>query len=184
MSRVLIVLDMQNDFLTGALGTAEARAIVPNVMKKIGEYLNADEPIIFVQDTHRQGYVHTDEGKRMLVAHCIRGTDGWKIPDILNIPNCLHIEKHSPGYPYWDISGLVNADLDGVDEIELVGLHTNMAVIANALIIKAIFPEMDVVVDQSCCAGTTPELHKSAIDVMKSSYITVVGDTKAVTTLD
>ena len=167
--RTLIVVDMQNDFITGPLGTGESRAIVPKVKKKIEEYLERGDEIIFTQDTHSEDYLDTLEGKHLPVVHCVKGTDGWKIPEEINVPEAAHINKSQFGCVY--IGLYTNLDNK---EVEIVGLDTDICVISNALIIKAEFPDAEVFVDASCCAGSTPERHKAALEVMKSCQINVI----------
>lgn len=168
--KTLIVVDMQNDFVTGSLGTKEAQAIIPNVKKKIQEYVDRGNQIIFTQDTHYHNYLDTQEGKMLPVEHCIYETEGWKIVDGLEVPNCIHINKTSFGWDGWD-------DLN-YEEIELIGVCTDICVISNALILKAQFPEVKITVDASCCAGVTPEFHEAALKVMRSCQINVIGDEK------
>ena len=173
--KTLIVVDMQNDVITGPLGTPEARAIVPKVKTKIEEYRKRGENIIFTMDTHRSDYLHTLEGYKLPVEHCILDTSGWAIADELYehtyYGNADIVLKHSFGYPHWD---RWREELPG--NIELVGLCSDICVISNALILKSIFPETEITVDASCCAGTTPENHKAALQVMKSCQINVIGE--------
>lgn len=168
--KTLIVIDMQNDFIDGALGTKEAQAIVPNVKKKIEEYKARGDKIIFTRDTHKANYLETNEGKHLPVEHCIDGTKGWIIADDVNYPEYKHINKRTFGYKFWDY------EFDKVDDIELVGLCTDICVVSNALILKAQFPEIDITVDASCCAGVTPESHKAALTTMKMCQINVIGE--------
>ena len=176
MNRLLIVVNMQNDYIDGDAALPEAKALVPKVWKKLREYIDNDDPtdqIIYVRDTHREGYLNTDEGKHYPIKHCVRGTDGWQVVGDIDLPRNIHINKTAAGYPYWDINGLVEADINGVEQIELVGLYTDRDILANALIIKSIFPEIDVVVDRGCCIGSTQNLENMAVEIMKSCYITV-----------
>lgn len=168
--KTLIVIDMQNDFLTGSLGTKEAQAIVPNVKKKIQEYVNRGDQIIFTRDTHYSNYLETQEGKMLPVEHCIYDTEGWEIVDELEVMNCIYVNKTSFGWDGW-------LKLN-YEEIELIGVCTDICVISNALILKAQFPEVKITVDASCCAGVTPGLHEAALKVMKSCQINVIGDEK------
>lgn len=165
--KTLIVVDMQNDFITGSLGTKEAQAIVPNVKRKIQEYSNRGDRIIFTQDTHYSNYLDTQEGKMLPVEHCIYETEGWKIVDGLEVSNCIHVNKTSFGWSGW-------YELN-YKEIELIGVCTDICVISNALILKAQFPEIKITVDARCCAGVTPELHEAALKVMRSCQINVIG---------
>lgn len=169
--KVLIVVDMQNDFIDGALGTEEAVKIVPNVKKKIEEYEKNGSFIIFTQDTHGENYLDTSEGKRLPIPHCIKDTHGWEIADGLNANNHEIILKDTFGYWIWD-----GYSFENCESIEIVGLCTDICVVTNALSIKTYFPETPIKVDASCCAGTTPELHKAALEVMKSCQIDIVGE--------
>ena len=173
MNRTLIVIDMQNDFISGSLGTKEAQAIVPNVKKKIEEYKTRGDRIIFTRDTHYGNYLHTNEGKHLPVEHCIKNTDGWNISNELDTKDCGIIDKDTFGYIVWDLH-LAHEDVD--DEIEIVGLCTDICVVSNALIIKATLPEIKITVDASCCAGVTPESHKAALTTMKMCQINVIGE--------
>lgn len=168
MKKTLIVVDMQKDFIDGALGTKEAVAIVDNVKKKIAEYQAAGDEIIFTRDTHQADYLNTNEGKHLPVEHCIEGTDGWKIAEGLEVPGALYINKPTFGYLNW-------ADYK-LEEVEMVGLCTDICVVSNALIIKANFPEIKVTVDASCCAGVTPESHNAALTTMKMCQVEVIGE--------
>lgn len=168
MKKTLIVIDMQNDFIDGALGTPEAQAIVPNVKKKIEEYRARGDEIIFTKDTHFGNYLETNEGKHLPVKHCIMNTNGWQISDELNDDKYVHIHKESFGWRHW-------SDFD-LEEVELVGLCTDICVVSNALILKAQFPEINITVDASCCAGVTPESHKAALTTMKMCQINVIGE--------
>lgn len=168
MMKTLIVIDMQNDFINGALGTKEAEAIVENVRRKIAKYQAAGDKIIFTRDTHQSNYLETNEGKHLPVEHCIEGTDGWKIADGLEVPNAIYINKPSFGYMNWK-------DFD-LEEVEIVGLCTDICVVSNALIIKATYPEIKVSVDASCCAGVTPESHQAALSTMKMCQVEVMGE--------
>ena len=168
MGKTLIVVDMQNDFITGSLGTKEAQAIVLNVKKKIEEYKKNNNNIIFTRDTHYEDYLETNEGHNLPIKHCIYGTQGWEIPGILDSAKYYHINKPNFGWIHW--AGY------NFDEVELVGLCTDICVISNALIIKAAYPDANITVDASCCAGTTPDNHKAALTVMKSCQINVIGE--------
>ncbi len=168
MKKTLIVVDMQKDFIDGSLGTKEAVAIVDNVKKKIAAYQAAGCEIIFTRDTHQADYLSTNEGKHLPVEHCIEGTEGWKIAEGLEVPGAIYIDKPSFGYLNW-------ADYK-LEEVELVGLCTDICVVSNALIIKANYPEIKVTVDASCCAGVTPESHAAALTTMKMCQVEVIGE--------
>ncbi len=171
MKRALIVVDMQNDFVSGSLGSKMAEAIVDNVRKKINEYAGRGDMIVFTRDTHQEDYLDTQEGKNLPVEHCIAGTSGWEIYGGL-AESCVapvYIDKPSFGWNGWEKK--LN---DGFDELELVGLCTDICVVSNALIIKACFPEVKVTVDASCCAGVSEERHRAALLTMKACQVDVV----------
>lgn len=166
MKRTLIVVDMQNDFIDGALGTKEAVAIVDNVKNKIREYADRGDEIIFTRDTHHEDYMETNEGKHLPVPHCIKGTYGWEVADGLAVPGAIYIDKPSFGYTEWK-------DYD-LQYVEMVGLCTDICVVSNALMIKALYPEINVRVDARCCAGVTPESHEAALTTMTMCQVEVV----------
>ena len=168
MKKTLIVVDMQKDFIDGALGTKEAVAIVENVKKKIAQYQQNGDEIIFTRDTHQSDYLNTNEGKNLPVEHCIKGTDGWKIQEGLEVPGAIYIDKPTFGYLNWKEYNL--------EEVEMVGLCTDICVVSNALIIKATYPEIQVSVDASCCAGVTPESHTAALTTMKMCQVKVTDE--------
>lgn len=165
MKRTLIVVDMQNDFIDGSLGTKEAQAIVENVKKKIEQYRANGDEIIFTRDTHQADYLQTPEGKELPVEHCIEGTHGWEIAEGIDLPDCLHIDKPTFGWTKWNQYDF--------ETIELVGLCTDICVVSNALILNAYFPEAEISVDASCCAGVTPESHEAALTTMKMCQIQI-----------
>jgi Amidases related to nicotinamidase len=167
--KVLIVIDMQNDFIDGALGTAEAVAIVDKVRTKIQEYKERGDKIIFTRDTHHKNYLETNEGKHLPVVHCIEGTEGWEIRDGLYVEGADIIDKPSFGYTGWGKYGFTDQD-----EIELIGLCTDICVVSNALILKALYPETKVMVDPSCAAGVTPESHDAAVKTMQMCQVEMV----------
>ena len=175
MHKTLIVIDMQNDFVFGQLGTPEARAIIPKVQEKIKSVEHetgfANNMVYFTRDTHYGNYLATKEGKKLPVPHCIYSSDGWQIIDKLPTYGRRFIDKLSFGYDSWRS----DPDLHKADIIELCGVCTDICVISNALILKAMFPDKEIVVDASCCAGTTPANHKAALQVMKSCQITITG---------
>lgn len=165
MKKTLIVVDMQNDFIDMALGTPEAVAIVPKVREKIEAYRQKGDEIIFTRDTHEENYLDTPEGKKLPVKHCIRGTEGWQIAQGLYVDGCRIIDKPNFGWPHWDREVL--------EEVEIVGLCTDICVVSNALIIKATFPDAAIKVDSACCAGVTPESHLAALKTMQMCQIEV-----------
>ena len=172
MQNILLVIDMQNDFIDGALGTPEAVAIVPNVREKIR---NFDGTVLFTRDTHGENYMETQEGKNLPVPHCIRGTDGWQIrPELEELRVTEPIDKGTFGS---DELGKILRDLNDEDPIGIItviGLCTDICVISNALLAKAFLPEVPIEVDASCCAGVTPESHENALKAMASCQIRIV----------
>lgn len=170
--KILVVVDMQNDFIDGALGTKEAVAIVPNVVEKIKSY--DGEKIIFTRDTHEEDYMETQEGKNLPVPHCIRGTKGWELnPEIEALRKEDAIDK--PSFGSMELASYLKEQSD-IESIEFVGLCTDICVISNVMITKAALPEVPVIVDASCCAGVTPESHKNALEAMKMCQVKVVND--------
>ena len=172
MKKILIVVDMQNDFIDGALGTKEAVAIVPKVEEKIR---NFDGEVFFTRDTHETYYLETQEGKKLPVKHCIRDTEGWQIRKELDILRKTEpIDKETFGST--DLAGeLVTLNEDqGIESITLVGLCTDICVISNALLIKASLPEVPICVDATCCAGVTPESHENALKAMEACQIRII----------
>jgi len=170
--KTLIVIDMQKDFIDGSLGTKEAVGIVDNVKKKIEEYLKNGDEVIFTRDTHQENYMDTNEGRHLPVIHCIEETEGWEIrPELIDAVkksgsgNVTIINKPSFGYTGW-------GDFE-FEEIELVGLCTDICVVSNALILKALFPEIKISVDAAACAGVTPESHNAALTTMKMCQIEI-----------
>ncbi len=167
MSKALIVVDMQNDFVDGTLGTKEAGQIVPTVVNKVKSAIKNNECIIFTKDTHYSNYLSTSEGKKLPVEHCIKGSNGWEIIPQLKEYAVNVIEKNTFG------SVKLPEEVKNCDKIELVGLCTDICVISNALLLKAFFPEKDISVDVSCCAGVTPQSHNNAIEAMKMCQINI-----------
>lgn len=186
MKKILIVVDMQNDFVDAALGTKEAVAIVPAVIRKIKSYQG--ELVIATRDTHQENYMETSEGRHLPVPHCIEGTYGWKIrsdvAEVLKEVNAQVINKPTFGSVALaeQITALVRGtdcavreELNATDlEIELIGLCTDICVVSNALLLKANLPEAVIKVDASCCAGVTPESHEAALTTMKMCQIEVM----------
>lgn len=176
--KVLVVVDMQNDFITGSLGTKEAQAIVPNVKKKIDEAVANGDLIIFTRDTHFENYLETKEGLKLPVEHCIKGTDGWQIPAELMPPaeyqNVEILDKFTFGSS--ELPVLLHADIRArsCSEIEVLGLCTDICVVSNALLLKAAFYDIcEISVDATCCAGVTPETHEAALKTMEMCQINV-----------
>lgn len=169
---VLVVVDMQNDFVDGALGTKEAAKIVPAVVDKIKEFQGH---IIYTRDTHEENYLDTQEGKCLPVAHCIRGTKGWELcPQIKEL--CQNTPLDKPSFGSTELGMMLKAaegNGEKVDTVTFAGLCTDICIISNAMIVKAFLPEAEVIVDASCCAGVTPESHRQALEAMKVCQIKV-----------
>lgn len=171
MKKFLVVVDMQKDFIDGALGSAEAQAIVPAAVQKIKAF---DGQIFATLDTHFADYMDTSEGKKLPVPHCIRETDGWqldsRIAHALDGKEYQFVEKRTFGSV--DLPQLIAQAADGEDfSVELIGLCTDICVVSNALLLKANFPEKEISVDPVCCAGVTPALHDAALQTMASCQI-------------
>ena len=175
--KILIVVDMQNDFIDGALGTAEAQAIVPAVIGRINACREAGWTLIATLDTHGENYMDTPEGRKLPVPHCIKGTPGWQIRDDIAAAlgeGCMRVEK--PTFGSTQLPWLI-ADLTQEAEhvaIELLGLCTDICVVSNALLLKAHFPDADIAVRRACCAGVTPATHEAALATMGCCQIDVV----------
>ena len=171
MQDILIVVDMQNDFIDGALGTAEAAAIVPKVVEKVKDFKGT---VIFTRDTHGENYMQTQEGQNLPVPHCIKGSHGWEVcPALEPLRTGLTIDK--PTFGSAELGRLI-LELDAkepVGSITLVGLCTDICVISNAMIAKAFLPEVPVTVDAACCAGVTPESHRNALNAMKMCQVRI-----------
>ena len=175
MENILIVVDMQNDFVDGVLGSPEAVAILPAVVNKIK---NHEGKIIFTRDTHGEDYMDTREGKHLPVPHCIKGTRGWEIKDEVWVaaagkPDVSVIDK--PTFGSTELSKcLLDYSCDNIlGQVTLIGVCTDICVISNAMLLKAALPEIDVTVDAACCAGVTPESHENALSAMAACQILI-----------
>lgn len=174
MQEVLIVVDVQNDFVDGALGTPEAQQMLPALLKKVQSFKGT---VILTKDTHTATYLNTQEGRQLPVPHCIKGTRGWNFPDELETLRSQneYIVYHKPTFGSVrlakDLAKLYKQQ--ELASVELVGLCTDICVISNALLLKANMPELPIYVDAACCAGVTPKKHKAALEVMKSCQIMV-----------
>lgn len=170
--KLLVVVDMQKDFITGSLGTAEAEAIVPAAVSKIKGWQG---DTVYTMDTHGEDYLTTNEGKRLPVVHCVKGTSGWeldeRIKEALDVKGAIAFEKPTFGSP--KLAEYVRDG--GYDEIELIGICTDICVISNAMLIKAFVPEKQISVDASCCAGVSPESHENALKAMAVCHIDILG---------
>lgn len=171
--KTLIVVDMQRDFIDGALGTPEAVAIVPAVIRKIDSRLREGWQVIYTQDTHSEDYLHTQEGRHLPVAHCVKHTPGWEIPENLRREGCRVVEK--PTFGSCELAEMLAAG-PTPECVELVGLCTDICVISNALLLKARLPEVPLSVDASCCAGVTPESHRNALAALKMCQVEVTNE--------
>lgn len=166
--KYLIVVDMQNDFITGTLGSEIAKEIVPNVVEKVK---NFDGKVIFTRDTHYAEYMQTQEGKNLPIKHCIKDTDGWQICDELKPYVSEVVDKITFGSI--NLPKILEDYNEEIEKIELCGLCTDICVISNAVILKAAFPEVKIEVDSNCCAGVSVESHNTALNAMKAVQIAV-----------
>ena len=170
MKKALVVIDMQNDFIDGSLGTPEAQAIVLSVSERVKAAVQDGEKLIFTQDTHPKNYLQTAEGKKLPVEHCIKPSHGWALTSSL-IPyakDAVVLEKPTCG------ATELPQHVAGFDEITVIGLCTDICVISNAMLLKAFLPEAKICVDSKCCAGVTPESHLRALEAMKMCQIDVI----------
>ena len=174
--KILIAVDLQNDFIDGALGTREAEAIVPAAAARIREWREAGAEIFATLDTHEANYMETQEGKKLPVPHCIRGTKGWELNPVIReaLGDCIIVEK--PTFGSVRLPELIRERIGNGEGaiIELIGLCTDICVVSNALLLKAAFPEAAIQVSSSCCAGVTPEKHKAALETMASCQIEIL----------
>ena len=175
--KLVVVVDMQKDFIDGALGTDEAPKIIERCDYRIRKAVEDGDIVVFTRDTHGDDYDETEEGKNLPVPHCIKGTPGWQIvPELQNLaPNAPVIDKETFGSRNL---GELAAELvykGDIDEVLLFGLCTDICVISNAFIIKAFCPNLPIYVDASCCAGVTPASHEGAVKAMETCHIHVIG---------
>lgn len=169
--KLLVVVDMQNDFISGALGSSEAEKIVPYVKGLIESF---DGQVIFTRDTHYENYMETQEGKNLPVPHCVFGTDGWQIhPDLEALRKTEAVNKITFGSK--ELVELLK-DRTDIENITFVGLCTDICVISNVMLIKAYYPEIPLTVDAKGCAGVTPQSHKTALDAMKAIQVKIVNE--------
>jgi nicotinamidase-related amidase len=172
MKKIIVVVDMQNDFIDGSLGTAEAQEMLPRLKEKLKQATDSGSAeLIFTMDTHGENYLQTQEGKNLPVEHCLKGSHGWEItPELQEFVKQSKAVVEKPTFGSLELPKL----LGDAEEVELVGLCTDICVISNAMVIKAAYPEVQVSVDASCCAGVTPESHKNALAAMKMCQIKVL----------
>ena len=171
MKNAILVIDMQNDFINGSLGTAEAQAIVPLVHARLQAALaNRTADLLFTQDTHTIDYLQTAEGKKLPVEHCIKPQKGWEIcPELAPFAKKARVFEK----PTFGCTALLDA-VKNYEHITLLGLCTDICVISNALLLKAFYPEKNIAVDSQCCAGVTPQSHQNALDAMKMCQIDIL----------
>lgn len=171
MQNILIVVDMQNDFIDGVLGTTEAKSIVPKVKEKIE---NFSGKVYFTRDTHKKNYLDTQEGIKLPVEHCIRNTQGWQInPELSPLCKETPIDKETFGSVNLGFVLQQENQMEPIQSITLVGLCTDICVISNAMLLKAFLPEVRIIVDASCCAGVTPQSHQTALKAMEACQIEI-----------
>lgn len=174
MQKILVVVDMQNDFIDGALGSSHAAAIVPAVKEKIEGFSGR---VIFTRDTHDVDYLNTQEGRLLPVEHCIRDTNGWQISPELALL-CKEPPVDKPTFGSAQLARML-CDInsaEGIESVTLIGLCTDICVISNAMLIKAFLPEVPVIVDAACCAGVTNDSHKTALAAMSACQIAIEND--------
>lgn len=172
MQNILLVIDMQNDFIDGALGSPAAQAVVPYVVERVK---NFEGTVLFTRDTHRENYANTQEGRNLPVVHCLRGTHGWQLhPELEALRKTEPIDKVTFGAASLPAILSDLDDHDRISSITLLGLDTDICVISNALLIKAFFPEIPIKVDARGCAGVTPESHQTALEAMKACQIEIL----------
>lgn len=175
--QILIVVDVQNDFVTGTLGTKEAQEMLPVLLDKIRHFPGE---VRLTKDTHKENYLQTQEGKILSIPHCIKGTEGWEFPKELEELQKAGKFKiyQKPSFGSVELAKDLKRDYEKqeLESVELAGICTDICVISNALLIKAFLPEVPVYVDASCCAGVTPQKHQAALEVMKSCQVFVKND--------
>lgn len=162
---ILIVVDMQNDFVSGALGTPEARQIVPAAAERVAAGIRRGERIFFTRDTHGADYLHTQEGRNLPVPHCIRGTEGWEIVEQLRPASAGQTILDKPAFGSAELGRLLakENEREPIEKVTLIGLCTDICVISNAMLLRAFFPEVPIEILADCSAGVTPESHATAL---------------------
>lgn len=173
MKKALVIIDMQNDFIYGVLGNDECRAIVPEAVKRVQRAVDDNTDIIFTQDTHQENYLSTQEGRKLPVLHCIRHTDGWKIiPELAEAAEQRGIIFTKETFGSRAMAEYIREH--DYEEVELIGVCTDICVISNAMTIKSFAPELEISVNESCCAGVTPQSHQTAVEAMKACQINII----------
>ncbi len=182
--KILIIIDMQNDFVTGPLGSETAKSLVGGIKDILNDFKDKGFPVIFTRDTHSRNYLKTMEGRNLPVEHCIKDTEGWDIISDLNTEGCSIINKKTFGakklpnlvvekLKEWINENKAQDGLSNLDEIVIVGLCTDICVISNAIILKSAFPEVLITVREGLCAGVTKESHNNALEAMKMCQINI-----------
>ena len=185
--RVLVVVDVQNDFISGPLGSITAQSIIPHMRERIKEYADGDTLILFTKDTHDENYDKTIEGKHLLVSHCVRGTKGWSIVKeissladgysnflIYSDEEVIHSRILKDTFGSVKLAEVLKKYEEDITDITFMGFCTDICVISNVLLVKAYMPNTRIIVDASCCAGTTLDKHLAALEVMKSCHIDII----------
>lgn len=176
MKNILIVVDMQNDFISGSLGTREAESIVMNAVKRLEQAKASGEAVIFTRDTHDENYMNTQEGRKLPVPHCIRGTHGHEICPELAPYTSEATVLDKPSFGSFELLKALRPMIENDTVIELFGLCTDICVVSNALLVKNAFPENTVRVNAGCSAGVTPDTHAAALKTMASCQIEIIGE--------
>jgi nicotinamidase-related amidase len=178
MKKILVVIDYQNDFVSGALGFQRAKTLENPIYDKINEYLNNGNKVVFTYDTHNENYLQTREGKNLPIVHCIKGSNGHelygKVNEFKNSKNTLHYNKGSFGMSPKDMIKLANEIGEDIDEFEIIGVVTNMCVISNVVMFQSQYKNANIIVDASLCASFDVSLHNKSLDVMESLQIKVI----------
>lgn len=169
MMKLLVVVDVQNDFVDGSLGTEEAIEIIPYIRKKVENFVGE---VVYTMDTHDENYLLTQEGKKLPVKHCLKGSQGWELRQGIYRENSKIFEKI--GFGSTDLVDYIKVLGKAVESVELIGICTDICVVSNAILLKAHFPELPIIVDSKGCAGVTPQTHKNAIETMKMCQIEVI----------
>ena len=169
MKKLLVVIDMQNDFVYGSLGTGEARAILSNLREKLAQYRAQGDDVVFTRDTHGEDYLSTQEGKYLPIEHCIKDTDGWQIVEGLYAGEKVF---DKPVFGSMELAEFVSSN--AYDEVALVGVCTDICVLSNAVLIKTACPQIPVKVFKNCCAGVTQATHEAALTVLSSIQVEIL----------
>ena len=174
MRKILVVVDMQKDFIDGALGFDGAEKVIPGIAAKIKEFEEAGDEVVYTLDTHFENYMETREGKNLPVPHCIKGSDGWGLCDELK--DLLTDKKvfEKPTFGSMDLAQYLKENATDISAIEVCGLVSNICVVSNAVIAKAACPEAEIIVDSSLTASFAPDLHQATMDVLKGLQVTVL----------